>query len=87
MAEQRDIYEALRCDHPPRELRAIMDTLAAILRPGERVQVRSPADIALVLMLEMGSLMHEELRTVLLDTSNRVQAISTVYRGSLNASI
>src|SRR6266545_4775364 len=32
IAERVDIYEALRVDNPPRELRVIMETLAVILR-------------------------------------------------------
>jgi DNA repair protein RadC len=52
-----------------------------------RRQVKSPKDIADVLLLEMSHLDQEHLRTVLLDTKNRVQAISTVYIGSLNASM
>jgi DNA repair protein RadC len=52
-----------------------------------RLQVKSPADIAQLLMLEMGSLDQEHLRTVLLDTKNRVQAIPTMYIGSLNSSM
>jgi DNA repair protein RadC len=52
-----------------------------------RRQVKSPRDIADLLMLEMSHLDQEHLRTVLLDTKNRVQAISTVYIGSLNASL
>jgi DNA repair protein RadC len=87
VAEQRDIYEALRVDRPPQEIRAIMETLAAIMRPVNRLQVKSPADIAPVLMLEMGHLTQEELRTVLLDSKNRVQTIHMVYRGSLNAAM
>ena len=47
--------------------------------------VRSPADAANMLMPEMGLLDQEELRVVLLDTRNRVIAIPTVYRGSLNS--
>lgn len=53
----------------------------------ERLQVKSPRDIAQLLMLEMSHLDQEHLRTVLLDTKNRVQAISTVYVGALNASL
>jgi DNA repair protein RadC len=53
----------------------------------QRLQVKSPADIAPLLIAEMGHLDQEHLRTVLLDTKNRVQAISTVYIGSLNASL
>jgi DNA repair protein RadC len=87
VAEERDIYEALRVGTPPRELRAIMDTLAAILRPVAREQIKSPADVAGMLMVSMGSLDQEELRTVLLDTKNRLQDIVTVYRGSLNTSM
>jgi DNA repair protein RadC len=87
VAEQRDIYEALRVDKPPQELRAMMETLAAVLRPVGREQIRSPSDIAGVLMFEMGALTQEELRTVLLDTKNRVMGIHTVYKGSLNAAM
>jgi DNA repair protein RadC len=86
-AEGRDIYEALRVDKPPKEVRAILDTIVAILRPIGREQVKSPADVAALLMVEMGHLDQEELRTVLLDTKNRVQDIVMVYRGSLNASM
>jgi DNA repair protein RadC len=53
----------------------------------ERRQVKSPTDIADLLLLEMSHLDQEHLRTVLLDTKSRVQAISTVYIGSLNASM
>ena len=52
-----------------------------------RKQIKSPTDVAELLLLEMSHLDQEHLRTVLLDTKNRVQAISTVYIGSLNASL
>jgi len=39
----------------------------------ERPQITSPADVASLLMLEMGHLEQEQLRVVLLDTKNRVQ--------------
>jgi DNA repair protein RadC len=35
----------------------------------------------------MGALDHEQMRIVLLDTKNRVQAITTIYVGSLNTSM
>src|SRR5689334_2874443 len=41
VAESRDVYQALRVDKPPRELRALMDTLAAVLRPVAREQIKS----------------------------------------------
>jgi DNA repair protein RadC len=52
----------------------------------QRFQIKSPADIAQLLMLEMSHLDQEHLRAVLLDTKNRVQGISTIYVGSLNTS-
>ena len=54
---------------------------------GERTRVRSPADAAILLMAEMGHLDQDQLRTVLLDTKNRVQAVHTVYVGSLNTAM
>jgi len=39
-----------------------------------RPQIRSPADVAQLLMIEMGHLDQEHLRVVLLDTKNRVRA-------------
>lgn len=53
----------------------------------ERMQIRSPADAAQLLMLEMGHLDHEQLRVLLLDTKNRIQKLHTVYVGSLNTSM
>jgi DNA repair protein RadC len=53
----------------------------------QRFQIKSPSDVAQLLMLEMSHLDHEQLRTVLLDTKNRVQGIPTVYVGSLNSSL
>ncbi len=51
----------------------------------DRLQIRSPADAALLLLGEMGALDQEQLRVVLLDTRNRVIAVEIVYVGSLNA--
>ncbi len=58
-----------------------------VAAPQERLQVRSPADIANLLMAEMGLLEQEHLRTVLLDTKNHVQRVANVYAGSLNAAV
>lgn len=54
--------------------------------PDERAQIRSPADAANLLMMEMSTLEQEHLRVILLDTRNRVLTIATIYIGSLNAS-
>jgi DNA repair protein RadC len=55
--------------------------------PDERPQIRSPADAANLLMLEMGLLDQEHLRLLLLDTKNRVMEMPTVYIGNLNTSV
>ena len=52
----------------------------------ERFQIRSPADVAQLLMVEMSHLDQEHLRVINLDTKNRVQKITTVYIGSVNSS-
>lgn len=52
-----------------------------------RPQITSPHDAANLLMLEMGNLEQEHLRTVLLDTKNRVLSSHTVYIGNVNSSI
>ena len=55
--------------------------------PHERVLIKSPADAANLLMLEMGAFEQEHLRTVILDTKNRVLKVSEVYVGSLNTAV
>ncbi len=55
--------------------------------PDARPQITSPTDVANLLMLEMGNLEQEHLRTMLLDTKNRLLASPTVYIGNVNASI
>jgi len=55
--------------------------------PQDRPQVRSPADVANLLMLEMGLLEQEHLRVILLDTKNYVVRVATVYSGSLNTAV
>lgn len=58
-----------------------------IAAPDERPQISSPADAANLLMLEMGHLEQEHLRTLLLDTKNRVLASPTIYKGNVNTSV
>lgn len=55
--------------------------------PDARPQITSPLDAANILMIEMGSLEQENLRTLLLDTKNRVLASPTIYIGNVNSSI
>lgn len=58
-----------------------------VASPAERLQVRSPVDVANLLMLEMSLLEQEQLRVVLLDTKNFVIKVHTVYSGSLNSAV
>jgi DNA repair protein RadC len=53
----------------------------------ERLQIRSPADAAQLMLIEMGHLDQEHLRAICLDTKNRVQKVHTIYVGSLNSSL
>lgn len=80
-----DLRAALVGDDVPPEVHALLDTLAALLRPTPREQIKSPADVAALLMVEMSHLDQEELRVLNLDTKNRIQRITTVYRGSVNS--
>lgn len=68
-------------------LKAALEIGRRLLLAGidERTQIRSPADVASLLLLEMGHQEQEVLRAVLLDTKNRVQQIATVYIGSVNS--
>jgi DNA repair protein RadC len=52
-----------------------------------RIQVRSPGDVANLLMLEMGLLQQEVMRTVLLNTKNFVIGSPVIYQGSANTAV
>ncbi len=54
---------------------------------GQLASIRSPTEIANLLMLEMSLLEKEELRVVVLDTKNVVRNIDTVYKGSVNTAV
>jgi DNA repair protein RadC len=49
--------------------------------------IHSPDDAAAMVQYEMGALEKEHLRTILLDTRNRVIRIAEIYKGSLNSSV
>lgn len=57
------------------------------LQPVERTFVKSPQDVANLLLAEMGFLEQEELRVVLLNNRNQVIAIPQIYRGNVNTSV
>jgi DNA repair protein RadC len=58
-----------------------------IAAPYDRPQIKSPADAANLVMLEMSLLDHEQLRVILLDTKNHVLGIEMIYKGNVNTSV
>ena len=59
----------------------------ASAQPEQRAVIRSPQDVANLLMVEMGFLDQEHLRVVLLNTKNQVVGVPEVYKGSVNTSL
>ncbi len=57
------------------------------LQPEEKVQIKSPADAANLVMLDMAYLDFEQLRVIVLDTKNRVIDNIPLYRGTVNSSV
>lgn len=55
--------------------------------PHEWPQVHSPADVAKLLMAEMGHLEQEQLRVLLLNTRHQVTRQQIVYQGNVNTSL
>jgi len=49
------------------------------------VTIRSPRDVADLLMCDMQDLPHEEFRTLLLTSKNTVLDVLTLYKGTLNS--
>ncbi len=84
LCEVHGLGEAKAC-----QLKAALEMGRRLLlaQPEERIQVRSPADLAPLLILEMAPLDHETLRVVLLNTKNQVIKFTDVYHGSLNSSL
>ena len=84
-----DVIGAMRAlgDEPvPPEVLALLNLYAVMLRPATREQITSPADLAALLMAQMGLLEQEELWLVSLTTKNHVIAIDTIYRGTIDSS-
>ncbi len=87
LAKGGDLRQALRQPDPPPDLLALLDLIKTLMTPNPRTQIKSPADVAGLLLFELSYLDQKQLRTMLLDTKNRVQCIPTIYIGSLNASM
>lgn len=87
-AQGGDVQAALRGNvEPPDEVKDLLRTLSVLLYPSDRSKIKSPADVAALLMLEMGYLDQEQLRVVIVNTKNRVLKVHMVYQGSLDSSI
>jgi DNA repair protein RadC len=71
------------------QLKAAMELGRRLLiaSPEERPQVKSPADAANLMMMEMSMLEQEHMRLILLDSKNYVLNTPTMYIGSLNTSV
>ena len=71
----------------PEEVQALVSLLQVLLAPCKDERITRPADLAALLMLELGHLDHEEFWVACLDTKNHVQRLHRLYKGSLNSSI
>lgn len=72
-----------------RQLKAALELgrRLALATADQRPLIKTPADAAQLLMLDMGLAEQEEVRTLLLDTRNRVLGAPLIYRGSLNSTV
>ena len=71
----------------PEEVQALVSLLQVLLAPPKDERITRPADLAALLMLEMGGLDHEEFWLACLDTKNHVQRLHRLYKGCLNSSV
>jgi DNA repair protein RadC len=85
-------FAELRAEHglgvaKAAQLRAALELGLRLVssHPEARAVVRSPADVAGLLMTEMSLLSQESLRVLLLNTKNQVLRIHEVYRGSVDS--
>jgi DNA repair protein RadC len=80
-----NLQAALRVDNPPLEVRALLNTLAAVLHPLKWERIVDATDVAALLLVEMSRLEQEQLRLICLDTKNHLQTIQLVYQGTLGS--
>ncbi|CAN5648855.1 DNA repair protein RadC [soil metagenome] len=68
------------------KLAAALELAARVvaLGPDDRPRISTPEDIVRLVGTEMGSLDHEQLRVLVVDTKHRVMAVRTVYKGTAN---
>src|SRR5947209_1854427 len=58
-----------------------------MVQPDEKYQIKSPADAAKLVMMEMTHLDHEQMRILILDTKNQVIDNISRYQGTVNSSV
>ncbi len=58
-----------------------------VAQPDEKYQIKSPADAAALVMMEMTFLDHEQMRILILDTKNQVVENIQRYQGTVNSSV
>lgn len=67
------------------QIKAALELGVRITAVGEEKPImRTPEDLATMMLAEMSLLDQEEVRVVLLDTRNHITATTTVYRGSVH---
>jgi hypothetical protein len=66
-------------ENVPEEVQALLTLLRVLLSPRADERIMSSADIAPLLMLQLGFLDHEEFWLICLDMKNHIQRISRVY--------
>jgi DNA repair protein RadC len=88
---QKADYVELESQHGVGEAKAT--SLKAAIELGQRLSVQSPeskptisspGDAAALVQYEMSALAQEHLRSIILDTRNRVMDIEELYKGSIN---
>ncbi len=57
----------------------------AVLGVQDRLQIRSPADVASLMQIEMSHLDQEHLKAICVDTKNRVMKVQNIYIGTLDS--
>ena len=58
-----------------------------MMQADEKYQIKSPADAANLVMVEMTYLDHEQMRILILDTKNQVVENISRYQGTVNSSV
>ncbi len=87
-ASGASIFDALKnVEDVPQEVQALVNLLQILLAPTSDERITRPADLAALLMLELGHLDHEEFWVTCLDSKNHVQRLHRLYKGNLNSSV